>query len=322
MDHEKSRIAVLILNWNSYNYIRTCLKSLEQCDKSLFTPIIIDNNSSDDSLIRLEKEYPSCVFIKNQDNLGFTGGNNVGITYALAKDFPFIMLLNNDTEVKPGFFEILLKRMDEDPSIGAIQPKMLYNHDRSIIWNAGGKLQKWFARPITIGDGKKDQVAYDQPGEVDWISACCIMARREIIQRVGGQNEIFFYGSFDDVDWSIRLSEKGANKLFYEPQAVLYHDAGVAGKNPKSGSEGILKPFVHYLTQRNNIFFLRLHSRVQYLPTIIVFHLVRCLATLGYFLVRGRYKKFKAASTGIWDGLRLDITQDINHVAAIKKLNK
>ncbi len=316
-----ARVAILILNWNSFDYTSKCLQTLGNCDHSLFDAIIIDNNSSDGSVDLLEKNYHWITCLRNPVNGGFTGGNNVGIAYALKKDYEFIMLLNNDTEVEPDFLDPLLKRMDSDEEISAIQPKIFYNHDRNVLWNAGGTFRKLISKPVTIGDGLTDDPKYSEPRQLDWITACCIMARTENIRKVGPQNEVFFYGSFDDVDWSFRLKEGGKYQLFYEPTSVIYHDAGVAGKEADAGKEGFLKPFVHYLTQRNNIFFIRLHTKSTMLPTTLIYHLGVSIAMLIYFFLRGRFKKLKAAFFGMVDGLRLSLDQKIDHVAAVKKYN-
>ncbi len=316
-----ARVAILLLNWNAYDYTSKCLDTLQTCDQSLFDAIIIDNNSSDESADRLEKEYPWTILLRNPVNGGFTGGNNVGIRYVLEQDYEFIMLLNNDTEVKPDFLEPLLERMDADANISAIQPKIYYNHDRNLLWNAGGILQKLISRPVTIGDGEPDHVRFDEPKVVDWITACCIMTRTDLVRKVGPQNELFFYGSFDDVDWSLRLTDGGKYRLFYEPTSIIYHDAGVAGKGENPGKEGFLKPFVHYLTQRNNVFFIRLHTPLKMIPTTFIYHFAVSMTMLVYFLVRGRFKKLRAAFFGMIDGLRLPLDQEIDHVAAVKKYN-
>lgn len=316
-----TRVAILLLNWNSYDYTRKCLDTLHICDQSLFDAIIIDNNSSDGSCTKLEQDYPWAIMLRNSVNGGFTGGNNVGIRYALEQDYEFIMLLNNDTEVEPDFLEPLVDRLDRDKSISAIQPKIYYNHDRNLLWNAGGILHKLITKPVTIGDGEPDHEKYDQPGPMDWLTACCIMTRADLVRKVGPQNEIFFYGSFDDVDWSIRLAEGGKHRLFYEPTSIIYHDAGVAGKDASPGEEGFLKPFVHYLTQRNKLFFIRLHTPGAMLPTTFIYHFAVSIAILAYFFLRGRFKKLRAAFFGMIDGCRLPLDQEIDHLAAVKKYN-
>lgn len=321
MTSERPRIAIILLNWNAYDYTRACLASLASCDSSLFDAIVVDNDSSDDSIDRIEQEFTDTIILRNPVNGGFTGGNNVGIRYAVEKSYEFLMLLNNDTEVAPGFLEPLLRRLDENPSLAAVQPKIYFNHDRELLWNAGGVFNKWLSLPVTIGEGKKDDETYDEPKTVDWLTACCILTRTEIVREVGGQNEAFFYGSFDDVDWSFRLKNGNRYKLFYEPNSVIYHDAGVAGKSKQPGKEGFLKPFVHYLTNRNNLFFIRLHTTGFYLPSTVVFHLVRSMIYLTYFVIRGRFQKFRAAFWGMMDGLRVKLDRDIDHIAAIKKIN-
>lgn len=314
------QIAILVLNWNSYTHTHTCLQSLKRCTQELFQVIVIDNHSSDGSVDVLEAENPEVIFLRNKENLGFTGGNNVGIEYALTKGYEFIMLLNNDTEVQPNFLEPLLKVLDEHPEAGAVQPKMMYNHDRNLIWNAGGMFKKWLCLPVSLGAEKKDHPRYDIPKRVDWITGCCILTRSEIVKRVGGQDESFFYG-YDDVDWSFRLKEGDKNTLHYEPASVIFHDAGVAGRNEQGNKEGFLKPFVHYFYVRNNIFILRRYASWVFLPTIVLFHVGKFSGYLVYFLLRRRFRKFSATIAGIKDGLSLNMQGPIDHLGAIKKFS-
>ena len=318
-EHTLPRVAILMINWNAYNYTKACLETLEACDRSLFDPIVIDNSSSDDSVARLKEEFPETIFLMNPVNGGFTGGNNFGIRYALEQDYEFIMLLNNDTEVAPDFLEPLLQKLDDHPEVVAVQPKIMYNHDRNQIWSAGGRFRKWLGTPVTRGAEKADHVKYDEPVKLDWATACCILTRTANVRKVGAQNECFFYGCFDDVDWSFRLAEQGKYELHYIPDSIIFHDAGVAGKSKEPGKEGFLKPFVLYLYTRNNFFFLRLHGSRIFIPTIVAFHLSKTIATLIYFFVRGRYRKLAATFSGLVDGLRQDMRSEINHLEAIKR---
>ena len=116
-------VGIILLNWNDYKHTSACLDSLEKLDYENYKSIVVDNNSRDDSLLQLIQTYPNVHFIQNNQNLGFTGGNNVGIRYALKKQFEHILLLNNDTIVEPDFLRILVNKLESDPKIGAVQPK-------------------------------------------------------------------------------------------------------------------------------------------------------------------------------------------------------
>src|SRR5690606_12850077 len=144
----------------------------------------------------------------NAENLGFTGGNNTGINYAVERGFKYLMLLNNDTEVEPDFLQLMIERLEKDPAIGAIQPKFFYLNDKQKIWNAGGTYFRSIGLTHTIGNNDSNKPAYDQYKEIDWITGCCFLVRTEIIQKIGGlADKLFIY--YEDVDWSYRIKALG-----------------------------------------------------------------------------------------------------------------
>src|SRR5690606_24319194 len=136
---EEPSVAIILVNWNSYTHTKKCLLSLREIIYRNYKTIVVDNGSSDGSGDSLEKEFEELTLIRNPENLGFTGGNNVGIKYACESGFKYLMLLNNDTEVEPDFLTPLIERMEEDDKIGAIQPKFYFLLNKGKIWNAGGR---------------------------------------------------------------------------------------------------------------------------------------------------------------------------------------
>ncbi|WP_229239768.1 glycosyltransferase family 2 protein [Echinicola soli] len=297
---ETPSVAIIILNWNGYAHTSACLKSLQAAKMEDVEVILVDNASEDGAVAKLKSEFPQHTYLQNEQNLGFTGGNNVGIKHALEREIPYIMLLNNDTEVVPGFLGHLLHELKSHARLAAVQPLMYYLHDKHKVWNAGGKFNPWTGGSTSITQKKNHSLPYP----TDWITGCCILVRSEVIREVGLLNDHYF-AYFEDVDWSLRMRERG-HGLAVAPAAVIYHEAGASSKAKKKGKEGVLSPKVHYLNTRNQLFQLRNHVDFPHRLVAWPVQLVK-LGLFGvYFLVRRRREKFRALLKGLRDGLKLE----------------
>jgi len=296
-------VAIVLINWNNYADSKLCLNSLQKCIYKNFKVIVVDNNSQDGSGQILQEEFGDfAIFLFNKENLGFSGGNNVGIRYALERGFDYVMELNNDTEVEPNFLDKLIDSIDGRPEYGAVQPLIYYNGSRrNIIWNAGGTLIDFLGLSLTRKEGRKN------PGnlkgeDIDWITGCAFLIKSDVLKKVGLLKEFFFFGSFEDVDLSVRIKDHGF-KLWFEPSSVIYHTAGNSSKTKEKGKEGFLNPQVHYLVQRNQIIFIKHHTKLFFIPLALAFQFVKIIGNSAYFIIRRRPKKLKLAWKGFKDGL-------------------
>jgi GT2 family glycosyltransferase len=294
-------VAIIIVNWNSYSHTNGCLLSLRKVKYGNFKAIVVDNGSTDGSDNQLESEFPEVVLLRNKENLGFTGGNNRGISHALESGFDYLMLLNNDTEVEEDFLDALVDCLENDSSIGAVQPKFYFLNNKERIWNAGGKIIQSVGWIKTIGENRPANVKFDLPQETAWITGCGFLVRSALIKEIGGLNDRFFI-YFEDVDWSLRIKSLGY-KLYYCPKSVVYHEAGMSNKKKVKGKEGYLNPIVHYLATRNNILLLRKYTPWYFAGSVILFQGVKYAGILSYFLVRKRFEKIKFVYCGLKDGL-------------------
>jgi GT2 family glycosyltransferase len=294
-------VAIIVVNWNGYEFTKACMVSLSKVLYPNFKVILVDNASTDVQDKNLKDNFKEVIYLQNTENLGFTGGNNRGIKYAIENNFEYIMLLNNDTEVEADFLDMLIDKISILPQVGAIQPKMLFMHDKSRIWNAGGIYFSLLGWPKTIGENVKDKARYNKPKEVDWITGCCFLVKASVVKRVGMLNERYFI-YFEDVDWSFRIKSSGY-KLYYEPAAVIYHHAGMSNKRKSKGKEGYLSPFVHYLNIRNNIWLLKQHVPPYLYFSVFIFHFIKFFTYLAYFATRGRFTKLRFGFRGLKDGL-------------------
>ncbi|MEO5911285.1 MAG: glycosyltransferase family 2 protein [Pelobium sp.] len=297
----KKRVVLILVNWNSFEFTNQCLDSLDQCDQSLFDIIVVDNGSHDSSVEQLKELHPNIIYISSETNLGFAGGNNLGIKYAVEHHYTYVMLLNNDTFVEPDFLEVLVEYMDQHPETGIIQSKIYCNHNRKLLWNGGSYFNRFFGLTYTKGYLRKDRPEYNIVKKVDWVTGCAFLTRTSIIEEVGMLEEKFFI-YYEDVDLSFRIKKKG-HQLIYHPQSIVYHIAGMSNKSKSKQKEGFLNPVVHYLVQRNRIWFLKRYAVPYFILPTVLYHSFYSLSVVIYFIVRRRFKKLNALLRGIKDGL-------------------
>lgn len=290
-------VAIIVVNWNGYEFTRNCLQSLARISQPDFQVILVDNASEDDSSTKLRAEFSHLTLLESEQNLGFTGGNNLGIAHALAEGYDYLLLLNNDTEVEPDFISLCLATLQEDPGIAAVQPLMYYLHDKKTVWNAGGEYRKWMGASISL----TQRPISDRPYFTEWITGCCILVKAEVVREVGPLDDRYF-AYFEDVDWSLRMRNAGY-MLQVVPSAVIYHEAGASLKSKKSGKEGRLNPKIHYLNSRNQIFQLRKHVRFPYSLIAWPYQMGKFSLYSIYFVLRGRKEKLRIMWEGIMEGL-------------------
>jgi GT2 family glycosyltransferase len=260
-----------------------------------FSIIVVDNGSSNQEGERIKKAFPEIHLIQEKENLGFTGGNNVGLRFALEQGYSHVLLLNNDTEVEADFLGEMLLKLSRNPHLGAVQALILFLHDPKIIWSAGGKFIPFLGRAITLGDHDPLADYRGKQNDLDWGTGCCLLISREALLKCGLLNDSYFT-YFEDVEWSLRIRKAGFGIGLAE-KAIVYHEAGASSK--KKTSEGTLSPKVFYYHVRNQFFLLR----QEQIPVGFVYHLLRFLIWAGYFMVRGRFQKLKSVLKGIRDGL-------------------
>lgn len=242
------KVALVILNWNGKQVTAECLDSLKKIDYSNYEIVLVDNGSKDGSVEFFEKNYPYLTIIKNKQNLGFTGGNNVGIKKALEHNVDYVMLLNNDTLVEPNLLSALVGVAETDQKIGIVGPKIVYHAQPEILWFAGGTYFPLLGKARTIGVNKKDVPIYNQQRDVDWFTGCCMLIRRSVLEKIGFLDESYF-SSYEDVDFCLRVTAQNF-RIVYCPTTKIYHKVAQDWK-------GIENPLYIYYQIRNNLLFIK-----------------------------------------------------------------
>jgi GT2 family glycosyltransferase len=224
-------LSVIILNYNTKQLLRDCLKSvLASTGPYKIETIVSDNGSTDGSVDMVKREFSSVRLLENNANLGFSKGNNVAIKQARGRH---VLLLNSDTVVQPYAFAKMIVKADSDPQIGALGPKILLANgelDPSARRNFPNPANA-FLRLFGLSRLSNYNITgpVDQEMEVEAIMGACMLVPRDIIEKVGMlDEEFFFYG--EDLDWCYRIKEAGF-KIVYYPAAQILHLKSASSRN-------------------------------------------------------------------------------------------
>ncbi|MFA6973942.1 MAG: glycosyltransferase family 2 protein [Parcubacteria group bacterium] len=196
------KIFIIILNYNGRDFIKKCLTSVFKVDYPNFEVVVVDNDSSDGSLEEAKNSFSKAHFIKNEANLGFSTGNNVGIRFALERMAKYVLLLNNDTEVEADFLTKLVEVAEREEKIGIASPVILNGADKQ-VWFAGGKID-W----LTMGTKHKTKVAQDDFYETGFITGCAMLVKANVFKAIGLLDEDYFL-YWEDADFSVRAKKAG-----------------------------------------------------------------------------------------------------------------
>lgn len=233
-------VGIVISNYNGWQDTVRCLESLEKQTYTDFEILLLDDASTNDSVQQLQQHLtPHTVFLPQAANSGFAAVNNVGMRRALADGCNWVLLLNNDTVAAPDFLETLLR---ETPAGAVSCPKMLFLDPPDEIWFAGGELDRATGKVRHLGGHAKDGPAFAEKKQVSFITFCCVLLPRSVIEAVGFLDETLFMYC-EDVDYCIRLADAGV-PLWFLPDAKIWHKAG--------GSAGGMLS-VYYIT-RNTLY--------------------------------------------------------------------
>jgi GT2 family glycosyltransferase len=297
-----NRVYIILVNWNGWRDTVECLKSLLLLEYPNFRFVVCDNGSSDDSLQEIRNwadfhgvryveyqraEFEACgsltsdpllTLIHNNENLGFAGGNNVGLRYALARsDADYCWLLNNDTVVEPDALTHLVVRMEQQPQVGICGSTILSYHDRSRIQAlGGGHYCRWIGLPWHYGRFCKRGKTINQEqadASMNYVEGASMLVSRRFLDEVGLLCEDYFL-YFEEADWSIRA--KGRFGLGYAPQSIVYHKVG--GSIGTSSNPAKMSYTSDYFNIRNRILFTQ-RFYPSSLPTVR-------LVILGSLLLR------------------------------------
>ena len=272
-----SILSVIILNWNGERLLREFLPSVVANTQGPEVEVIVaDNGSTDSSLKVMCEEFPNVKIMTFDENLGFSGGYNRAIAEVESE---FVILLNSDVETPPGLWQPMLAFMNRNPGVGACQPKILSYRRKDMFEYAGaaGGLLDRYGYPYCRGR-LFDRVEYDLcqydvgPEDIAWASGAALMVRRDVFLEAGGLDELFF-AHMEEIDLCCRIHGLGY-RICVVPESHVYHlgGASLAQGNPKKT----------YLNFRNNL--LLLHKNMPEKEGRKLLFKRRLMDTLAFFM--------------------------------------
>ncbi|HZP18380.1 MAG TPA: glycosyltransferase family 2 protein [Terriglobales bacterium] len=292
---QRPKVGVITITYNSGSVIDGFLASLLQQSYSNFVLFAVDNASSDQTLRKLANyRDPRIRVIANQRNLGFAEANNQGLEAAIQDGCELLLLMNNDTEFGASLIEKLVAGLDEH-ACDMTAPKILFHDHPGKVWSAGGGLDpRRGYSGFHYGYGETDGGRFDAPRRVDHAPACCLLARKEVFERIGMLDGRYFT-YVEDTDFSYRAMRAGL-KLMYIPEARVLHKA-------HSLTGGASSKFMMRYVTRNRAYFMLKHlgwrRALCYLPAYQAHLLLQLLlrrCNLSMFLLREK---------ALLEGLRL-----------------
>lgn len=243
----KPFVSIIVVNYNTSNEVLHLLASLEEATYAHYEVLLVDNASPKDDLSLVKEKYPAVKLIESSQNLGFAGANNLGIDAAKGAYFLF---LNPDTVVTTTFLEPLVDRLEQNPNIGLVSPKIKYYDSPDLIQYAGtSRMSKYTMRSNSFSKKKADNPENSKGKRTGYGHGAAMMVPRKTIDKVGKMNESYFL-YYEEIDWCERINQQGY-EVYYEANSVVFHkeSASIQKESP-------LKIF--YLS-RNRILFARIH---------------------------------------------------------------
>jgi GT2 family glycosyltransferase len=270
-------ISVIIVNWNTKALLLDCIESLYRTTReSSLEIIVVDNASTDGSIVALQKSFPQVQTIVNEENLGFAKANNIGIKKAQGR---YVCLINSDVKVLDGALDKMHTYMESHPEIGALGPKTFFGdmqiqkncREYPTLRNAVCEaffLESLFPTVSAFRGSMLNRCDYASTMQVEGLSGCFMMVRREVIAQVGVFDERFFFYS-EDVDWCKRIHDAGWQLVYYPDAEVIHYG------NASSASEPVR---FHLQMLKANWQYWRKHKSM---PECVLFWLIKFTGTLG-----------------------------------------
>lgn len=285
-----SKVAIVLINFNGFIDTVECIDSLNDIDYTNYEIIVVDNDSEKDyDLLSAKYSDSNVTILSSESNLGFSGGNNIGISYARNQGAGYILLLNNDTLVENDFLTNMVSTAQKLNNRCVITSKIMYAYDKERIWYAGGKFDFKTSRTSVDGINEKDSEKYNKAQKVSFASGCCLLIPIEILDKIGLMNEDYFLYC-EDTDYCLRIL-KADFEIMYEPKSKIYHKVN-ASTNKIAGIQ------TYYLV-RNKLFIVKKYIRPVYKPLSYIYILLEILKRA----LTGEYE-IKSVLDGIRDFMR------------------
>lgn len=272
-------VSIISINYKQAHATQAFLRSCEKLSYPNLEIILVDNAPDPAFHAELSKNFPEVQIIASEKNLGFAGGNNLGIRAAKGE---YLFFLNNDTLVDKNLVQSLLDGFQLNERVGVVCPKILYLEPPNTLQFAGyTAINPYTGRNKTLGNGEPDRGQHETPAETPYAHGAAMMVKKSVISAAGLMPELFFL-YYEELDWSEKIRKAGF-EIWYIPSGIVHHHASLS-----TGSDSPLKTYYYF---RNRILFMRRNSSPFPLAVFLLyFYWVLTPAKFLIFLIKGRIK--------------------------------
>jgi GT2 family glycosyltransferase len=292
-------VTVLVLTWGRFDETVECLESLRRVRYAALHVLVVDNASGGDYVPRLQERFPEIEIVASPVNLGYAGGNNLGLRHAIAKGAAFVLVLNNDTVVDPDLVAALVAAAEKEPRIAAVGARVMQMENPDRVYCVGGHLT-WNPPLIQLEGLDATAPEVSKPCDMGMVAGCAVLFRAVALRHIGFFDERFF-AYHEDVDWCTRAREAG-HRVVYEPTAVIHHRRAPIIARPRA------EPYLYYFYGRNAILYAYKHANARQWTKLLATSVIWLAGSFFTRILRGEPPRRVAKTvfliaSGMVDGL-------------------
>ncbi len=296
-----SPVTVIVLTWGRFEETIECLESLRRVRYSPLRVLVVDNASGGDYVPRLRMRFPEVEVVESSVNLGYAGGNNLGLRHAVGHGAVYALVLNNDTVVDPDFVSIQVAAAEKDPRIAAVGARIMQLERPDRIFCIGGHLT-WNPTLIKLDGLNEPGAGVEGTRDIEMISGCAILFRSSALEDIGYFDERFF-AYHEDVDWCARAREAGY-RVVSATGAIVYHRRAPGLGRPR------LEPHLYYFYGRNAILYAHKHANRMQWARLLSLSIIWLAGSLVKRTLSGEpfhqvWKTVRLIALGMVDGWKL-----------------
>ncbi len=285
------KVSVITINFNQPAVTLDLIRSLYKCFFADYEIIVVDNGSSKNNPDVIKVEFPDVILLKSEKNLGFAGGNNLGIQEAQGD---YLLFINNDVEVERDFFEPLIQELDNDRSVGIVSPKIyFYGKGKTIQYAGCTEINPITTRGAFVGYMQVDNGNFNETITTHYAHGAGMMVRREAIEKAGVMPEVYFL-YYEELDWCNRIKEHNYS-IKCVPKSIIHHK--------ESMSVGKSNPMKTYFQTRNRVIYLRRNTKgVTLFISLVYFYMVAFPKNIITHFLKRDYALMRAYwRGGVWN---------------------
>lgn len=288
--HIEPLVYIIVLNYNNLHDTAETLDSVLRLDYKNCRVLLVDNGSEEGIIKKIREKYSNIRIIETGKNLGYAGGNNVGIRIALKENADYIFILNNDVVLESDVLKKLVEVMEKNSDCAACQPLVKFYEDRKKIWSAGTQMFLFYPRLYLKGKKEVKKDIFEAPFG---LSGCAMLVRASVLKEVGLFDEKLFL-MHEETDWCIRAKKKGY-RLLVVSNAVAYHKV--------SATLGFLSDVYLYYVSRNWLIVSRKLGLIRFFFAVFTEFAIRFPYYFLLLLKKKQIKKLKSYLRGVLDGI-------------------